>query len=165
MKSIFVALVCVLSLIALGPSVSWSDEASNQFVFGNTLTTWNPIQSGAGLFAWAAGNTPPDILLPGPQNNRPSGNPVFDNLFDHPFDDIDGLLPLPDGLLPAPIRNFPWTQFVVPPGAQFEQHEWTSLIDGITTVINSVTYKGPPVPELFNGLAVPLLFSKPSAKP
>lgn len=161
MKSIFVALVCVVSLIALGPSVSWSNEASNQFVFGNTLTTWNPIQSGAGLFAGISGNTPPDTLLAAPLIDQLSGNPVFDNLFARPFGDPDGPLPPPDGLLPVPIANFPWTQFVVPPGAQFEQHEWTSLIDGITTVINSVTYKGPPVPELFNGLPVPLLFSKP----
>ena len=134
MKTIFIALVCIVSLITLGPLTSWSAEVSNPFVFGNTLSAWNPIQPGAGLFSSAAVGA------------QPSGNSIFENLFTNPFGDTDGLLPPPDGLLPAPVSNFPWTQFVIPPGAQFEQHEWTSQAADITTYFKSVIYN--PVPPI-----------------
>lgn len=143
MKTIFCALVCVLSLITLGPLTSWSAEALNPFFFDNTLAELNPFQSGASLFSGGAVGAPPDILWPAPPINQPSGNSVFENSFTNPFGDTDSLLPPPDGLLPAPVSDFPWTQFVIPPGAQFERHEWTSVTDNITTVIKSVIYKAP----------------------
>ena len=144
MKSIFLAFVCVLGLIILGPLTSWSAEASNPFFFDNTLAELNPFQSGASLISGGVAGAPPDILWPAPPIDQPSGNSVFDNLFTNPFGgDTDGLMPPPGEVLPAPVSDFPWTQFVIPPDAQFEWQEWTSLTDNITTVIKSMNFRAP----------------------
>jgi hypothetical protein len=143
MKTIFCAFVCVLSFITLRPLTSWSAEASNPFFFGSALAEVNPFQSGTSPFSGGAVGAPPDILWPAPPIHQPSGNSVFENLFTDPFGDTDGLLPPPDGLLPAPVSDFPWTQFVIPSDAEFERQEIISVNDNITTIIKSLVLINP----------------------
>ena len=143
MKIFICTLACVLSVITLGPLTSWSAESSNPFFFDNTLAAVNPFQSGASFTSSGAVGEPPDFLWPAPPIHPPSGNIVFENLFTNPFGDTDGLLPSPDGFWPAPVSNFPWTQFVIPPDAEFELQESTSVNGNITTVIKSLILINP----------------------
>ena len=144
MKTFFCVLVCVLSIITLGSSTSWSADPSNPFFFDNTLAAVNPFQPGTSFTSSGAVGGPSDFLWPTPPIHQPSANSVFDNLFTDPFNgDTDGLLPPPDGLLPAPVSDFPWTQFVIPPDAEFERQESISVNGNITTVIKSLVLINP----------------------
>ena len=138
MKTFFYALACVLSIITLGPSTSWSAEAWNPIFFDNTLAEVNPFQYGARPFCGSAVGAPPDISRPAPPNYNASENSVFGNLFTNPFGDTDGLLFPHCGLFPAPDSDSPWTQIVIPPNAEFERQESISVNGNKTTVISSV---------------------------